>query len=109
MKLNLLSRYGDETEAWVNDFAEPLLVDSRGFSLIDLSRHPYFPIPRAMSTADQEPVKYWLDGFLMRPSPGIPSSWLNLPETSHAYAMHLELLTQAVLLLTGKLVAGVDK
>jgi len=101
LKLTLEDRFGNFSNAWITNIAEPWLVDDRGNNILVVDRlYPY------VGFNPEDPLfKHFLDAFMCRPSPSLFTNWLMLQGKLHdeyfdAFGVALWLLTGKILVKT---------
>jgi len=108
--LTLIDR-DNEITGIVLDRQTPALTDEYGHPTIDFDTHPFVQSWKpGLAEADDNPslTKTFLNAFLLKPSPGLPSAWLE-SEDPEVFEAHMDAFLEAMNLLTGKQVIGVHK
>lgn len=100
IELELVSRFGEPVTLWVRDTTTPFLEDPQGRPVMDYG--PMFPQPYSIDNPPgTHPAKFFLDAFLMRPSPGLYTQWIQMPNTT-LYKRYHQAFAIALYVITGK-------
>lgn len=102
LALDLIDRWGERDRVYVTDPTHPELTDEYGAPVLDLESNPFFPARQGISS---NPVKTYLDSFMCRPSPGLPTFWVDQPHMAETHGKHF---ADAISVLTGKILVGLS-